>query len=49
VAATPNYGKFYPSDNPDGYVYLLITTTSGGPGWILNTANFTACADACIV
>jgi len=46
---TPQYGKFYPSETPDGFVYNLITTTTGGPAWILNVANFTACADACIV
>jgi hypothetical protein len=46
---TPQYGKFYPADTPDGYAYNLITTTGAGPGLILNVANFTACADACIV
>jgi hypothetical protein len=46
---TPQYGKFYPADTPDGYAYNLITTTGAGTDLILNVANFTACADACIV
>ena len=43
----PNYGKFYPSLIPDGFSYELIGLGSGGPGWILNTLNYTSCADAC--
>lgn len=44
---SPNYGKYYPSLVPDGFVYLLQTTATGGPGWILNTINFTSCNSAC--
>ena len=44
---SPNYGKFYPSYIPDGFAYLLNSTTTGGPGWILSTLNYTSCTDAC--
>ena len=44
---SPNYGKFYPSYIPDGFAYLLNSTTIGGPGWILSTLNYTSCTDAC--
>jgi hypothetical protein len=49
TSATPNYGKFYPDIDATGFAYLLTTTTSGGPGIILNLANFTACSSACSV
>lgn len=49
AGTTPQYGKFYPDNSLSGFVYLLTTTTSGGPGLILNLANFTSCSSACIV
>jgi hypothetical protein len=45
----PNYGKFYSSLVPDGFSYELIGLSTGGPGWILSTLNYTSCADACAV
>jgi hypothetical protein len=45
----PNYGKFYPADTPDGYAYVIYTTTTGGPGLILQTINFTSCTNACAI
>jgi len=47
TGTTPNYGKFYPPLVDNGYVYELNSTTTTGPGLILSTLNYTACADAC--
>jgi len=49
TGTTPQPGKFYPAASPDGYAYLLGSSTSSGPGLILSTLNYTACNDACIV
>ena len=50
TGTVPQYGKFYPDLDATGFAYLLTTGgASGGPGLILNLANFTACNSACAV
>ena len=49
TGTVPNYGKFYPDAAASGFAYLLTTTTSTGPGLILDLGNYTACSSACAV
>lgn len=47
AGTSPDYGKFYVPLAIPGFVYLLSSPTSTGPGVILTNVKYTTCNDAC--